>query len=288
MSADLTAALATAPPTDPVRRRRGLVPRRGMAPGRVVAAGALVLLVLLALLGPLVWGGPALQELSRSLEAPSLAEPLGRDHLGRSVISRLAHATRLSLVLAVLSVVTSALVGGAAGLVAAWRGRWVDTALSATAETLLAVPALLIVLMAAALADGSLLVLYVGIAIAQSVEWFRVVRARSAVVLAGPAVGTARMLDLGTWHVVRRHLWPELRPVLLTLASFGVGTAVLALSTLGYVGVGLRPPTAELGLMITESLPFWSQAPWLVLAPVLVLAGTLLALLGVRREEAPV
>ena len=249
--------------------------------------GALVVLVLFALAGPLVWGGPAVQELSRSLEAPSLTEPLGRDHLGRSVLGRLAHATRLSLALAALSVVTSALVGGVAGVIAAWRGRWVDTALNATVETLVAVPALLIVLLAAALADGSLLVLYVGIAIAQSVEWFRVVRARSAVVLAGPAVGTARMLDLGTGHVVRRHLWPELAPVLLTLASFGIGTAVLALSTLGYVGVGLRPPTAELGLMITESLPFWSRAPWLVLAPVLVLAGTLLALLGVRREEAP-
>ncbi|GIG41714.1 ABC transporter permease [Cellulomonas phragmiteti] len=280
MSTDLTAALAATSPAPRTRRRPRLLPR-----ARAVAAAALVLVVLLALVGPFVWGGPALQELSRSLEPPSLAEPLGRDHLGRSVLSRLAHATRLSLALAALSVVTSALVGGLAGVVAAWIGRWVDTAINAVSEVLVAVPALLVVLLAAALADGSLLVLYVGIAIAQSVEWFRVVRARSAVVLAGPAVGTARMLDLSAWHVLHRHLWPELRPVLLTLAAFGVGTSVIALSTLGYVGVGLRPPTAELGLMITESLPFWSQAPWLVLAPVLVLAVTLLALLGVRREE---
>ncbi|MCL3860813.1 ABC transporter permease [Actinotalea sp. K2] len=265
----------------------GLVRGLLTSPARAAAVVVLIVLALFALIGPLLWNQPALQELGRALEAPSLSDPLGRDRLGRSVVARLAHATRLSLALAALSVVTSALVGGVAGVIAAWRGRWVDTTLNAAAETLVAVPALLIVLLAAALADGSLLVLYVGIAVAQSVEWFRVVRARSAVVLAGPAVGTARMLDLGTWHVLRRHLWPELAPVALTLASFGIGTAVLALSTLSYVGVGLRPPTAELGLMITEALPFWSQAPWLVLAPVLVLAGTLLALLGLRREEAP-
>jgi peptide/nickel transport system permease protein len=80
---------------------------------------------------------------------------------------------------------------------------------------------------------------------------------------------------------------PELRPVLLTLATFGVGTSVLTLSTLGYVGVGLTPPTPELGIMITESLPYWSQAPWTVAAPVAVLAVALLALLALRQEEVP-
>lgn len=251
-----------------------------------LSLGVLALIVLFALVGPLLWPEPAGQELARSLEPPSLADPLGRDHLGRSVISRLAHATQLSLALATLSVVASAILGGFAGILAARAGRAVDTAINAVVETIAAIPALLIVLLAAALADGSLLVLYIGIAIPQCVEWFRVVRSRSAVVLAGPAVGAARMLDLGPWHVLRRHLWPELAPVALTLATFGIGTAVLALSTLGYVGVGLRPPTAELGLMITESLPFWSQAPWMVLAPVLILSTVLAALLGARPGKA--
>lgn len=272
------------PHGDPSRSE--LSGRRLRRPRQAAAVSVLALVALFAVVGPLVWHDPAAQELGRSLESPSLTDPLGRDHLGRSVMSRLAHATQLTLALATLSVVASALIGGAAGILAARTGRAVDAVVNAVVETIAAIPALLIVLLAAALADGSLLVLYIGIAIPQCVEWFRVVRARSAVVLAGPAVGAARMLDLGTWHVLRRHLWPELAPVALTLGTFGIGTAVLALSTLGYVGVGLRPPTAELGLMITEALPFWSQAPWMVLAPVLILSTVLAALLGARPGKA--
>ena len=65
-----------------------------------------------------------------------------------------------------------------------------------------------------------------------------------------------------------------------------IAASILALSTLGFVGVGLRPPTAELGIMITEAFPFYSEAPWMSLAPVLVLAATLLGLLALRGEEA--
>ncbi|WP_035778082.1 ABC transporter permease subunit, partial [Arthrobacter sp. 35/47] len=86
-------------------------------------------------------------------------------------------------------------------------------------------------------------------------------------------------------HVLRRHLWPELAPVLLTMASLGMATAVLAMSTLSYVGVGLKPPTAELGLLITESLPFYYEAPWMVAAPIVVLLLLLAGLLGLRTQE---
>jgi peptide/nickel transport system permease protein len=242
-------------------------------------------IALLAVAGPLLWRDPAAQDLSAFLEAPSLAEPLGRDHLGRSVLARLASATRLSLVLAVLCVATALVAGTLAGIVAAWRGRAVDAVLRGLSEALVALPALLVVLVFAALADGRLWTLYLGLALAQWVEYFRVVRARSGLLLGGPAVEAARLLQLGPAHVVRRHLWPDLRPVLATLATLGIGTSVLALSTLGFVGVGLRPPTAELGLMITEGFPYWSEAPWMSLSPTVVLALTLVGLLGLRDAE---
>lgn len=251
-----------------------------------VALVVLALLVLFALIGPLAWRDHAVQDLSRFLEGPSLSEPLGRDHLGRSVVARLAHATRLSLLLGVLCVATAVLAGTLAGVVAAWRGGWVDAGLRGLSEAFIALPALLVVLIFAAMADGGLWTLYVGLAVAQWVEYFRVVRARSGLVLAGPAVEAAGLLQLGPVHVVRRLLWPELRPVLTTMATFGIGTSVLALSTLGFVGVGLRPPTPELGLMITEGFPYWSAAPWMSLAPVVVLTVTLIGLLGLRNTEA--
>ncbi|MCE3294008.1 MAG: transporter permease [Arthrobacter sp.] len=252
---------------------------------RHAAAALLALLLLFALLGPVAWPNHAAQDLSRFLEAPSLTEPLGRDHLGRSVVARLAHATQLSLMMTVLCVVTALLAGTLAGIAAAWRGGWVDTLLHGLSEAFIALPALLVVLMFSAVANGDLWTLYVGLALAQWVEYFRVVRARSGLVLAGPAVEAAGLLKLGPVHIVRRHLWPELRPLLTTMATFGVGTSILALSTLGFVGVGIQPPTPELGLMITEAFPYYHEAPWMSLAPVLVLTTVLMGLLALRSKE---
>jgi peptide/nickel transport system permease protein len=251
-----------------------------------VAAALLAVLVLFALAGPLLWPEHAVQDLSRFLEAPSLAEPLGRDQLGRSVAARLAHATQLSLLMAVLCVATALLVGTLAGIAAAWRGGWIDTVLHGLSEAFIALPALLVVLMFSAVANGDLWTLYVGLALAQWVEYFRMVRSRSGLVLAGSAVEAAGLLKLGTAHIVRRHLWPELRPLLTTMATFGLGSSILALSTLGFVGVGIRPPTPELGLMITEAFPYYHEAPWMSLSPVLVLTTILIGLLSLRSKEA--
>ncbi|MGX9901063.1 ABC transporter permease subunit [Arthrobacter sp. SA17] len=134
---------------------------------------------------------------------------------------------------------------------------------------------------------ATLWTLCLGLALAQWVEYFRMVRARSGLVLAGPAVEAAGLLQLGPVHIIRRHLLPELRPLLTTMATFGVGSAILALSTLGFVGIGVRPPTPELGLMITEAFPFYHEAPWMALAPVLVLTTILIGLLGLRSKESP-
>ncbi|MDQ4046386.1 MAG: ABC transporter permease [Actinomycetota bacterium] len=270
--------------TPPITLRRPAETATGQGI-RHAAAAALTLLLLFALLGPLAWPDHSAQDLSRFLEAPSLAEPLGRDHLGRSVIARLAHATQLSLVMAVLCVATALLVGTLAGVVAAWRGGWADALLHGLSEAFIAVPALLVVLMFSAVANGDLWTLYVGLALAQWVEYFRVVRARSGLVLAGPAVEAAGLLKLGRVHMLRRHLWPELRPLLTTMATFGVGTSILALSTLGFVGVGIQPPTPELGLMITEAFPYYHEAPWMSLAPVLILTTVLMGLLALRSKE---
>lgn len=258
----------------------------GVSAVQLMATALLAMLVLFAIAGPLVWPDHASQDLSRFLQAPSLAEPLGRDHLGRSVIARLAHATQLSLLMAVLCVATALLAGTLAGILAAWRGGWIDTLLHGLSEAFIALPALLVVLMFSAMANGDLWTLYLGLAMAQWVEYFRMVRARSGVLLAGPAVEAAGMLKLGTAHIMRRHLWPELRPLLTAMATFGIGSSILALSTLGFVGVGVRPPTPELGLMITEAFPYYHEAPWMSLAPVLILTTILTGLLSLRSKEA--
>lgn len=245
-------------------------------------AGAVLLLAIaaFALLGPVLIGiDPARQTLARFLEAPSLAHPLGLDHLGRSMLARLAEASRLSLSMALLSVLSAALPGTALGLLAAWRGGWIERALTALADAILALPGLLLVLLLAAFAPGQFWPLYVGISLALWVEYFRVVRAAAAIMLTSPQVEASRLLGFNAIYIVRRHLLPELLPRILTLMRFGYAGAVLAMAALGFIGVGLQPPTAELGVMMIELLPYYSEAPWLIGAPILILFATLLGMI---------
>ncbi|WP_312434863.1 ABC transporter permease [Janthinobacterium sp.] len=239
------------------------------------------------LLGPWLVGiDPARQTLSRFLEAPSLAHPLGLDHLGRSMLARLAYGAQLSLSMAVVSVLSAAVPGTVLGLLAAWRGGWLDRGLSALADAVLALPGLLLVLLLAAFAPGQFWPLYVGISLALWVEYFRVTRSAAALLLAGPQVEASRLLGFGPLYILRRHLAPALLPRLATLMRFGFGGAVLAMAALGFIGVGLQPPTPELGVMMIELLPYYSEAPWLVGAPVALLFFTMLGLMlsGGRHE----
>lgn len=252
---------------------------------RLAGAALLATIVAFALLGPLLTShDPARQDLMRVLEPPSLLHPLGTDHLGRSMLARLAAATRLSLGTALLAVGSAAILGNVLGVLAAWRGGWVDRLCGAAAEAVLALPGLLLVLLLAALAPGSYLPLYLGLSIVLWVEYFRVVRATSSVILAGPQVEASRLLGFGMVYVARRHLLPALAPTVGTLLAFGAGSAVLSLAALGFVGVGIRPPTAEWGIMMTELFPYYQEAPWLFAQPVALLAETVagLALLADR------
>jgi peptide/nickel transport system permease protein len=239
----------------------------------------LLALALLAWLGPwLSPHDPRAQDLRHVLAAPDARHWLGTDHLGRDQFTRLAHALRLSLGLAAACTVLAAVVGSTLGLLAAWRGGTVDRLLSAVADAVMALPGLLLVLLVAALLPGELLPLYGGLALALWVDHFRIVRATAVPVLHGAPVEAARLLGLGTGHVLRRHLLPELAPLMGTLLAFGVATAVLSMAALGFVGVGLRPPTAELGLMLIELLPTYHEAPWLLAGPVAALMAFVAAL----------
>jgi peptide/nickel transport system permease protein len=269
------------------------VDTRGMPFRHRLGWALLLALVLLAVVGPMLgqWlgGDPRVQDLDRVREPPSRAYWLGTDALGRDQWLRLTHALRLSLTLALATVVTAALLGTALGVAAAWWGRWVDRVTSVLADAVLALPGLLLVLLVAAIVPGAFWPLYAGLAVALWVEFYRVVRAMSLTVLASEPVQAARLLGFGPWTVVRRYVWPALTPVLGTLMALGAASAVLAMAALGFVGVGLQPPEAELGVMLIELLPYWREAPWLLMPPVAVLValtGALLLLADGAEEPA--
>ncbi|MGQ7843788.1 ABC transporter permease [Granulosicoccus sp. 3-233] len=232
-----------------------------------------------AVIGPdLVGHDPATQSLLDARQGPSAQHLLGTDHLGRDMAARLLSGARLSMGLALLSIISAGIPGTLLGVLAARSGGWTDRLLSAFADAVLALPGLLLVLMLAAIAPGSWWALYVGISLTLWVEYFRYTRQRARVVLRSPQVEASRMLGLGPWLILRRHLVPEIGPGLLTIAAFGAATAVTAVAALGFVSVGIRPPQAEWGVMMTELLPYWREAPWLILQPVAALVLTVLAL----------
>ena len=244
-------------------------------------AGWLVLsaLVGFAVLAPLFDPiGPFKQSLMKALSGPEAGAPFGYDHLGRSMYSRLAHALRLSLLLAFAATFTAAAIGIFLGVLASWRGGWADRALSMIADSVLALPALLLVLMMGVILPSTALAFWAGLALVQWIEFFRLTRSTARSHLASPAVEAATLQGFGPVWVFRRILWPEIGPMLRTASAFGVANAIAAIAALGFVSVGMRAPTPELGLMMVELLPSWREAPHALMQPVLVCFALLLAL----------
>lgn len=261
------------------RMEAAKAPKRVLSIGRIIGVVLLIGLSICALFGPdLIGIDPAKQSLLKTLQDPSADHWLGTDHLGRDMLARLLSGAQLSLSLALLSVVTAAIPGTILGVIAAWRGGWTERLLTLFADAVLALPGLLLVLMLAAISPGSWWALYAGLSLTLWVEYFRYTRQRSRVVLADPSVEASRLLGFGPMHIVRRHLIPDIGPSLLTIAAFGAATAVTAVAALGFVSVGIRPPTAEWGVMMTELLPYWREAPFLIFQPVICLVLTILAL----------
>lgn len=255
---------------------------------RRLATVVLSCVAVFAVCGPaLVGDDPAAQNLAATLSGPSLSQPLGTDHLGRSVLARLAQAARVSFVLVIFSVLSAAVPGTLIGMAAAWWSGWPDRVLTALADMVLAIPGVLLIILLISFAPGSFWLIYLGIALNLSVEYFRVVRATSRRILNGPQVQASRLLGFDAAYIVRRHVLPEVAPLVLTLMTFGAATTVLTVASLGYINIGLSQPTAELGQMMSEYLPYYQAAPWLVASPVVLLVTIVLGFALLTSTDRP-
>lgn len=254
--------------------------RTGLSGGQASGAGLVLAVLGFALLAPLlVPGDPFAQSLAKALGPPEPAAPLGYDHLGRSIYHRLAAALQLSPLIAAAAVATAGAAGLLLGTLAAARGGRTDRALALLADGLLALPGLLLVLLVLAVVPGTATGFWAGLSLVLWVEAFRLTRATARAVLASPAVAASRLLGFGPFWRFRVHVWPEIAPVLLTWAAFGAASAIMAIAALGFVSVGMRAPTAELGLMMVELLPYWREAPLALLSPVVATFALLLGLI---------
>jgi peptide/nickel transport system permease protein len=217
------------------------------------------------------------QDLSNFLLPPSSEFWLGTDGYGREVWLRLAEALRLSLLMALVSVLTAASLGITLGVMAGWGPRWIDRVMGFVLSLIVALPGLVLVLILSAIVPGSFLMMYIGIALVQWVEFYRMVRVQAFKVKSSPAMESSRLMGFGYGYCFARHLWPAIAPQVRTLAAFGAAAAIMMMASLGFIYVGIQPPRAELGLMIVEQFPYYSDAPWLLMAPLVTLTLIVLA-----------
>lgn len=243
-------------------------PKGRLTTGRMFGAGLLVLLACFAIIGPvLIPADPAAQDFGASLAPIGGDFLLGADHYGRSLLARLAHGARLSFGLAFLTMLAAAVPGVLFGLAAAWNGGWTERLLELTATIVLALPGLMLVLLLLAFAPGNYGPLFLGLSLTLWVEFYRVTKATTKSVLAQPHIEAARMLGFGSRYILVNLVLPVIAPMIATLSAFAMATAIIAVSTLSAISVGLQPPTPELGSMIVELLPYYAEAPMHVLLP---------------------
>ena len=243
--------------------------RPGPAAG--VALGGLALVAalgLLALLAPAALpGSPTEMASDRALRGPTFGEPFGMDDLGRSVLSRVIHAYRVSLGVALGSVALALVLGGPLGLVAGYAEGLADQLIMRPLDVLMAFPAVLLAIALMSVFGTGAVLVSVALAIVYTPVVARVARAAVLAAKVEAYVDGARALGASVPRVVLSHILPNATTPVLVQASVLMAVAILVEASLSFLGVGVRPPIPSLGLMLSDGRGFMTQAPWMVVFP---------------------
>jgi peptide/nickel transport system permease protein len=243
--------------------------------GGALIVGVLVLVALLSLL----WTpyAPDAQSLGHAFAAPSLAHPLGTDEYGRDELSRLMAGSRVSLYAGVLAVLIASLVGVPAGLYAAERGGAGAEVTMRLADLLFAFPALLSAICLVAALGASTTTAMIAIGIASVPYYARVTRAGALSVLSSEYVLAARAYGRSRPAILRRHVVPNITPLLIVQSTLLFSIGILAEAALSFLGLGTAPPSATWGVMLEDAVRnYLSSNPLLALWPSLAIAVTVL------------
>jgi peptide/nickel transport system permease protein len=219
----------------------------------VVSAGVCAVLVLLVLFGPLLAPySPSQTGILNTNQGWSTAHWLGTDSLGRDILSRLLYGARPSLIGAALVVVFGASFGTFMAIVSAWYGRWLDATVMRFANILFAVPSILVAIVAVAVFHPGLTAPVIALALAYSPYFARVGRAIALQERNKPYIEASLLAGFSTRRICFFHLLPSLRPILVAQATVAFGFALLDLAAISFIGLGVQPPAAEWGLMVSD------------------------------------
>jgi ABC-type dipeptide/oligopeptide/nickel transport system permease subunit len=234
-----------------------------------LAGGFLLLVYLLsALLAPLILrGDPAAPNLINALELPSLKDPLGTDELGRSILVRIVHGARVSLMIAVGVVAVGFLIGVPLGLVSGYFGGKIDFGIQRATDAMLAFPGFMLALGLVAVLGVGLNNTVISIGISMVPLYIRLVRGCVLSVREETYVEAARAVGSSDAKIIFRHILPNVMVPITVQTSLSMGTAILFAAGLGFLGIGVQPPTPEWGTMLGSARNYIFNAPHVATFP---------------------
>ena len=232
-----------------------------------IAIGLVIILIFLfcALLAPLISPfDPIKIDLRAKYKSPSIEHLLGTDYVGRDILSRLIWGTRISLLTATLAIGFAAVFGILMGVSAGYFGGITDTLISRFIDIMLSLPAFImaIVLMGAMGRGFMNMVLAIGVGMSPRIA--RVVRGAALKIKENEFVEAARSFGYSDWRIIFRHIIPHCLNAVIVYSTLLLGSAVMLEAGLSFLGLGIAPPTASWGLMVTEGADVMRNMPWIV------------------------
>ena len=238
-----------------------------------MAPAALAAVLLVAALLPLDAVG---NDLANRFDPPTMAHPLGTDHLGRDVLARLAAGTRLSVGFTVVAVGLCASIGTALGLLAGYRGGFAAQALTRVVDVLVAVPSIVLALVLTTLLSPGTTTLLIAVVATGWTPFARLAQGLTVREAGTDHVRSATALGAGPARIVFRHVLPHAIRPLTAHAFLRFAATLLTIAGLSFLGLGPQPPTPEWGAMLDEARPYLFLRPGLVLAPAVAIVGVAL------------
>jgi peptide/nickel transport system permease protein len=232
-------------------------------PPEWVAVALLVLMGSMALIGPFLVPYDAIAtDPPIALQQPSSAHLFGTDQLGRDVFSRVIVSARIDLGIAFTAVITTLLIGSALGAAAGWAGGWTDRIVSRLLDTIMAFPLFVLAVGIAAALGNSVSSVVIATVIVNLPLYARQVRTEINRRRGAAYVEAAQLAGIGPLTIVALHMMPNLAPQLAVQASLNLGWAILNAAGLSFLGLGIRPPHPEWGIMVSEGAAYIISGEW--------------------------
>jgi len=257
-------------------------------PRVLVGGGILLGLVLLALIGPHFTSDPLMPDPETILQAPSRGEWLGTDSYGRSVLARVVAGAQLDLLIALFAAVTAFVVGSLIGALTGFSGGVVDDVVMRLVDILQSFPAFLLALGMTAMLGNDIRNVVLAIAVAYSPYFVRIVRGEMLSARVTPYALAARAVGNPPARIMLYHLLPNCLGASIVQLTLCLGYSILDAAGLSFLGIGIRPPTAEWGVLVAEGTQYVNSGEWWIsVFPGLAILLSVLAfnLLGDRLRE---